>query len=156
MVNNGGKWSQIDKRWNMNGEYHISLDDKGRIRIPKNFISEFGKYCYIGKGIDECLWLFSEEEWDEFEEKVNNGNAVNKNFRRIQRHLIGSSVKQEIDRQSRANIPNSLIDYAKLDKECVVIGIGKKIEIWSKEVYDATQTDLDDISELIQNSGLEI
>lgn len=132
------------------GEYHHSIDNKGRLTIPSKFRDEIGDSIIVTRGIDNCLFIYTEEEWQKiiskYKELPNTKDA--RNFLRV--FLSGASTC-ELDKQSRVNINPSLIEYASLDKECVIIGVVDRLEIWSKnnwiEFLKESEQNLSDLAE---------
>ncbi|WP_243115953.1 division/cell wall cluster transcriptional repressor MraZ [Petrocella atlantisensis] len=140
------------------GEYNHSIDEKGRVRIPKNFRDELGETFYLTKGFDKCLFVFSEDQWHAFQSKLGENQLKSKDFRKIHRFFTGSAMACVLDGQGRAMVSPSLRTFGELDKEVVVIGVGSRIEIWSKEIWDKYKDDeLDDVSDLADSlEGLNL
>lgn len=130
------------------GEYSHSIDDKGRVRIPKNFRDDLGETFYITKGFDKCLFVFSEKEWNNFISKVNANYMKKKDFRKIQRFFTGSAMETGLDSQGRATLSQALRQYSGLDKDVAVIGMSNRVEIWAADVWAAYQEEIGDISDL--------
>ncbi len=130
------------------GEFNHSVDEKGRVRIPKNFRDDLGETFYITKGFDECLFVFPENEWLDFMKKLRNNNFTNLNFRKIQRFFTGSAIEGSLDGQGRVTISSHLREHAGLEKDVAVIGMDNRVEIWSAARWQAYNDDNDDISNL--------
>jgi MraZ protein len=130
------------------GEYNHSIDEKGRVRIPKNFRDDLGEIFYITKGFDKCLFVYSEKDWLLFQEKLNRNQLNKKDHRRIQRFFNGSAMETSLDGQGRATLSQALRTYAMLEKDVVVTGMSSRIEIWSKDAWDDYQAEMEDISDL--------
>ncbi len=154
MAESGAKWSQNVADSQMGGEtmllgeYGHSIDEKGRVRIPKNFREDLGEIFYITKGFDKCLFVYSAKEWQLFQEKLNRNQLNKKDHRRIQRFFNGSAMETSLDGQGRATLSQALRSYAMLEKDVIVTGMSNRIEIWSKALWDAYQEEMDDISDL--------
>ena len=118
------------------GEYHHTIDDKGRLIIPSKFRSELGESFVITRGLDNCLFVFSLIEWNKIVEKLKKLSFTKKDARNFTRFLLSGATICELDKQGRANISTSLIEFASLDKECIVIGVNDRLEIWSKEKWE--------------------
>lgn len=118
------------------GEYRHSIDDKGRIIIPSKLRNDLGNNFIITKGLDGCLFIYSQNEWSNIINKYKNlpDTKDKRSFMRI--FLSGASIC-DYDRQGRINIPQALIKYASIDKECVIVGVFDRLEIWSIESWDA-------------------
>ena len=118
------------------GEFHHNIDDKGRLIIPTKFRSELGERFIITKGLDKCLFVYSMNEWNKIIEKLSNLQFTKKNVRAFERAFIGGASTIEFDRQGRINITSPLVHYANISKECVIIGVNERLEIWSKEEFE--------------------
>ncbi|TFG64491.1 MAG: division/cell wall cluster transcriptional repressor MraZ [Spirochaetales bacterium] len=135
------------------GEYKNSLDEKGRIFIPSKIRSSItGNVLVITKGVDACLWLFPVEEWKKISEKLMDSvNVFHKDARRIQRHFIAPAQEVEIDKSGRIMVSQTLREYANLQKDCYICGMGKRIELWDegeyKSYFDQNGEDLDAVFE---------
>ena len=140
------------------GEFHHNIDEKSRLIIPSKFRSELGERFIITKGLDRCLFVYSEVEWNKIMAKVSNLQFTKKNVRAFERSFIGGASLIEFDKQGRINITSPLVHYADIMKECVIIGVNERLEIWSKEEFDnymkANEESLEEITENIFDSGL--
>lgn len=140
------------------GEYNHTIDPKGRIIIPAKFRDILGEQFVITKGLDGCLFVYDEQEWKAFEEKLKTLPITNKEARAFVRFFLAGAADVESDKQGRILIPGVLRDHAKLIKDVVLVGIGSRVEIWSKECWDNTAQfdDVDEIAEHMQNLGFGI
>jgi MraZ protein len=118
------------------GEFHHNIDDKGRLIIPSKFRSELGESIIITKGLDKCIFVYSLKEWNKIIEKMSALQFTKKNVRAFERAFIGGASTIEFDKQGRINITSPLVHYANIDKECVIIGVNERLEIWSKEEFE--------------------
>ena len=118
------------------GEFHHNIDDKGRLIIPSKFRSELGERFIITKGLDKCLFVYSLNEWNKIIDKLSTLQFTKKNVRAFERAFIGGASTIEFDRQGRINITSPLVHYANISKECVIIGVNERLEIWSKENFE--------------------
>lgn len=118
------------------GEFHHNIDDKGRLIIPSKFRSELGESIIITKGLDKCIFVYSLKEWNKIIEKMSTLQFTKKNVRAFERAFIGGASTIEFDKQGRINITSPLVHYANIDKECVIIGVNERLEIWSKEEFE--------------------
>ncbi len=123
------------------GEYEHSLDSKGRMILPAKIREDLGEKFIITKGLDGCLFGFSESEWNNFEEKLKQLPLTNKNARDFVRFFLSGAVEAETDKQGRFLIPANLREYADLDKEAVVTGVGTRIEIWERDKWKKYNSD---------------
>nr|WP_218925236.1 MULTISPECIES: division/cell wall cluster transcriptional repressor MraZ [unclassified Gemella] len=117
------------------------MDAKGRISMPVKFRDELGNKFIITRGLDSCLFGYSLLEWQKIESKIKSLPLTKKSARAFQRFFFSGASEVEIDKQGRINIPQSLIEHAKLEKECVVNGVSNRIEIWNKETWNSQLLD---------------
>ena len=117
------------------GEYEHSLDAKGRLIMPAKVREDIGEKFIITKGLDGCLFGFSQNEWTNFEEKLKTLPLTNKNARDFVRFFLSGAIECEIDKQGRFLIASNLREYGALEKEAVIIGVGTRIEIWNKDKW---------------------
>ena len=140
------------------GEFEHSLDAKGRLIMPAKLKSAIGDRFIVTKGLDGCLFAFSQEEWKNFEEKLKALPLSNRNSREFTRFFLSGATECEIDKQGRFLIPNNLRESAELKKEAVIIGVGTRIEIWDKEKWqaynDATSADYEVLAEKLVDFDL--
>jgi MraZ protein len=142
------------------GRYEYTIDSKGRISIPSKFREILNRQYddrLIITNYDHCLVAFPYQEWSLIEEKVKNLSMVGKDSRAFLRFFYSSGIDCTIDRQGRLLIPQSLRDYANLQKDVVLVGEGKKIEIWNKERWEEefrkSQESFDRVSDALSNLG---
>ena len=151
MVDSGTMWRKVVIIMLM-GEYHHNIDEKSRLIIPAKFRSELGERFVITKGLDKCLFVYSEVEWNKLMQKVSSLQFTKKNVRAFERTFIGGASLIEFDKQGRINITSPLVHYANIIKECVIIGVSERLEIWSKEEFDRYMTDNEDnLEEITEN-----
>jgi len=117
------------------GEYHHNIDDKGRIIIPSKLREELKDNCIITRGLDGCLFIYPKEEWDNVIHKYKELPDTKEKRQFLRIFLSGASMC-EFDKQGRINVPRPLIDYAKLEGNCVIIGVDDRLELWSKNSWD--------------------
>lgn len=117
------------------GEYEHSLDVKGRLIMPAKLREDVGEKFIITKGLDGCLFGFSQNEWTNFEEKLKTLPLTNKNARDFVRFFLSGAIECEIDKQGRFLIASNLREYANMEKDVVIIGVGTRLEIWNREKW---------------------
>ena len=117
------------------GEYHHSIDTKGRIVIPNKVRDDLGENFIVTRGLDGCLFLYPKTEWDNVIAKYKEIPDT-KNKRQFMRIFLSGATICEYDKQGRINIPKPLVEYAKLVKDCIIIGVDEKLEIWSKDCWE--------------------
>ena len=134
------------------GEYHHSVDDKGRLIIPSKFRDELGTKFIITRGIENCLFVYSLESWEKIVNKLETLPFTKKDARAFIRFFLSGASEAEFDKQGRINITSPLISYANITKECVVIGTGDRLEIWSEESWNDFFTSAkDSMSNIAEN-----
>jgi MraZ protein len=118
------------------GEYHHSIDTKGRLIVPSKYREELGEMFIITRGLDQCLFGYPLSEWELIEDKLKGLPLTKKDARAFTRFFFSGATESELDKQGRINIPAPLLQYAKLEKECVILGVSNRIEIWSKQIWE--------------------
>lgn len=156
MVQSGGKWGILKM---FMGEYHHNIDEKGRLIIPAKFRSELGNNFIVTRGLEKCLYVYSEAEWNTIVAKLKTLPFTKKDVRIFVRSFFSGATECEFDRQGRINITSPLVSYADIDKECVVIGANDRIEIWSLENWNnfflENQDKIEDIAENLFDGEVE-
>ncbi len=117
------------------GEFHHNIDEKGRLIIPSKIRYELGEKFIITRGLDKCLFVYPLNEWENIIKKYRELPNT-KDARNFMRFFLSGASECEFDKQGRINISSPLVNYASLSRECVIIGVNDRIEIWSKEMWD--------------------
>jgi len=140
------------------GEYNHTIDAKGRLIIPAEFRKLLGVEFVLTKGLDGCLYIYPMDEWEAFEEKLRALPLTNKNARTFSRFFVAGAVSCELDKQGRILVPQTLREFAGLDKDVVVMGNLNHIEVWSKEKWseNCSYDDMDSIAESMLDMGIRI
>ncbi|MBB6443736.1 division/cell wall cluster transcriptional repressor MraZ [Bacillus benzoevorans] len=134
------------------GEYHHNVDVKGRLIVPAKFREELGEVFVLTRGLDQCLFGYPMSEWKVIEEKLKGLPLTKKDARAFTRFFFSGATECEIDKQGRINIATPLVNYAKLEKECVVLGVSNRIEIWSMDIWnDYFSESADSFAEIAEN-----
>ena len=138
------------------GEYEHSLDAKGRLIMPAKLRQDIGEKFILTKGLDGCLFAFSQTEWLNFEEKLKSLPLSDKNARNFVRFFLSGATECEIDKQGRFLIPTNLRIAGNLEKEAIIIGVGTRLEIWNKETWEKCDQEIsaDEIAENMANLGI--
>ena len=138
------------------GEYEHSLDAKGRLIMPAKLRQDMGEKFIVTKGLDGCLFAFSQSEWENFETKLKTLPLSDKNARNFVRFFLSGATECEIDKQGRFLIPNNLRTAANLEKESIIIGVGTRLEIWNKTTWEKCDEDIsaDEIAENMSLLGI--
>lgn len=139
-------------------EYNHSIDAKGRVIVPAKFREALGEEFVVTKGLDGCLFVFPNDEWKAFEEKLKSLPMSNKDARQFVRFFLAGAATVEVDKQGRILLPNGLREFAYLEKDVVVVGVGNRVEIWDKNRWNESTTydDMDEIADHMSNLGLII
>lgn len=142
------------------GEHHHSIDDKGRLIIPAKFREELKERFIITRGIENCLFVYPEENWQKIVTKLESLPFTKKDARNFIRFFLSGATVAEFDKQGRINITSPLINYAGIKKDCVVIGTGDRLEIWSQEAwnayFDSAKDNMSDIAENLFNESVSL
>ena len=138
------------------GEYEHSLDSKGRLIMPAKIRQDIGEKFIITKGLDGCLFGFSQNEWLNFEAKLKALPLSDKNARNFVRFFLSGATECEIDKQGRFLIPSNLREAANLTKDTIIIGVGTRLEIWDKETWEKCDENIsaDEIAENMTMLGI--
>jgi len=126
------------------GEYSHALDAKSRLIVPAKFRVELGDKFVMTRGLEGCLFVFPEDKWQIIAEKISSLPLMKKDARKFSRLFLSGASEAEPDKNGRFIIPPTLIEHADLQKECTIIGVQNRIEIWSKERWDAFNDTSDD------------
>ena len=142
------------------GEYHHTIDEKGRIIIPSKFREELGERFIITRGIENCLFVYSLRDWEKICEKLNNLPFTRRDARVFNRFFLSGATDVELDKQGRVNLSSPLITYANIKNKCVIIGTGDRLEVWAQEswdvFFDSTKDSMSDIAENLFNESVSL
>lgn len=151
MVKSGLKWGKEGAKWGMFiGEYQHSLDEKSRVIVPAKYREQLGTCFVLTKGLDGCLFVYPQNEWTSFEQKLKELPLTNMNARKFVRFFLAGAVECTPDKQGRILIPNHLKVYSSIEKDIVFIGMGNRIEVWSSSMWDAYNEDAFDANALAE------
>ncbi len=118
------------------GEYNFNIDGSHRVNIPNSFKKDLEGTFIIAKGFEKCLYIFSDKQWQDLSIKLNELSITKNANRMFQRSFNAGAYETELDAKGRVCINKKLFEYAGLDKECVVLGVGSHIEIWDVKEYE--------------------
>ena len=140
------------------GEYNHTIDAKGRLIVPSKFRELLGNGFVVTKGLDGCLFVYPNEEWATIEEKFRSIPLTTKDARKFSRFFFAGAASCELDRQGRVLLPQTLRDYAGLQKDVVLAGVLGRIEIWDQGRWQDANTydDMDEVAEHMAELGLSI
>lgn len=126
------------------GEYEHNIDEKGRMIIPAKFRDELGSTFVLTRGLDQCIFGYPLEEWKVLENKLKSLPFTKKDARAFTRFFFSGATECQLDKQGRVNIAPTLRKYAQLEKECTIIGVSNRIEIWSTALWEKYYSDSED------------
>lgn len=124
----------------------VNLDAKGRLAVPMKYRQLLVELC-AGRLVatidteERCLLIYPVDEWEKIQAKIEALPSFNPSARRIQRLLIGHATDIELDANGRILLSQPLRDYAQLEKETILLGQGKKLELWSKDLWNSRRDD---------------
>ncbi len=124
------------------GEYTCKVDNKGRVRLPSGLLDSLSPedrdYFIVIRGFEQCLYLFPMKAWDSFMEQFDNLNVLDQQSRMLQRILYRGATQLKRDNVDRLNIPNKLLEWARVEpgSEVVLAGVRDRIEIWSAQEWE--------------------
>ena len=160
VVNCGGKWREVVVGGVpvFLGQYRHSVDNKGRLIIPNEFRKDLSNTLYITKGIESCVFVFSETAWQVLAGKIASPPMAKKVWREFARIFLANASEEIIDTHGRITIPHHLREYAKIDKKVVTVGVGDRMEIWSESIWDQYSPEVEEkyeeITENIMDMGI--
>ena len=136
-------------------EYEGKLDAKGRIVLPARIKAQLpdsgGQELVIRKGFEPCLIIYPMVEFKKVFSKISGLSEFNEEYRKLQRNFFSGTFTVELDNNGRFLIPKNMLSYAQLEKDCVLVGMGNKVEIWNPSVYEKHMiSDPGELSKLAQ------
>lgn len=156
MVIDGEKWGITM----FMGEFHHSIDEKGRLIIPAKFREDLGEEFIITRGIEHCLYVYSKENWLAITQKLETLPFTKKDAREFSRFFLSGATAAEFDKQGRVNIASPQLSYANITKECIIVGVGSRLEIWSSDNWnnfmDSAFDSMSDIAENLFNESVSL
>lgn len=140
------------------GEYAHTIDEKGRMAIPAKMRGKLLDGAVVTRGLDNCLFVYTKEEWQKLAEKLATLPLTNANSRAFSRLMLAGAMDVEFDKQGRILLPAYLRDFANLKNKAVVAGLYSRIEIWNesawKEYKSKTEENTDEITEQLSELGI--
>ena len=133
------------------GEYNHSVDAKGRLIVPSKFREQLGNEFVVTKGLDGCLFVYSQEEWKRIEESLREKPLTSKDARKFMRFFFAGAANCEVDKQGRILLPPVLREYANLTKDVVLVGVLSRVEIWDKDRWQENTYDEDEMDEIAEH-----
>ena len=140
------------------GEYQHNLDVKGRVAIPAKFRAKLTENAIITRGLDRCLFVFTQKEWEVLAQKLISLPLAQANSRAFVRLMLAGATDVEFDSQGRILIPDYLRKYADFKKQIVIAGLYNRVEIWDAEIWQQykqkTESASDEIAEKLGELGI--
>ena len=128
------------------GEYKHNLDDKGRLAVPQKFRAKLSEGAVITRGLDNCLFLYTKEEWEKLASQLAALPISQANTRAFARLMLAGAMDVSLDKQGRVILPDYLRKYAGVSKKVVVAGLYNRLELWDEEQWEAYKTKTEDNS----------
>ena len=140
------------------GEYQHTIDEKGRLAIPIKFRTELAKGAVVTRGLDNCLFLYPQKDWEALANKLSQLPISKANTRAFARLMLAGAMDCEIDKQGRIVLPDYLRKYATMSKKVVIAGLYNRLEIWDEEAWNkykaGTEKRGGDIAEALGELGV--
>jgi MraZ protein len=120
------------------GQYNVTIDDKGRMSLPAKLRGKIpGDTLILTKGTEKCLWLYLPEEWDRVSAQLVGGSSVfSLSTQDVLRRFIAPAEEVSVDNAGRVKLSPSLMKSMGLARDCYLLGMGERLEIWDEAVYD--------------------
>ncbi|OIP80035.1 MAG: cell division/cell wall cluster transcriptional repressor MraZ [Parcubacteria group bacterium CG08_land_8_20_14_0_20_48_21] len=140
------------------GEYSHAIDEKGRLAIPTKFRVALKKGAVVTRGLDNCLFLYTKNEWDKLAKKLAELPIGKANTRAFARLMLAGAMDVVLDKQGRISVPEYLRSYAQIGKKVVVTGLLSRLEIWDDAIWQTykqgTEKSSSDIAEALGELGV--
>lgn len=140
------------------GEYHYTIDDKGRLSIPVGYRTDLSKGAVVTRGLDHTLFLYPKKQWESLAAKISALPLSQADTRAFARLMLAGAMEVSIDKSGRIMIPEYLRLYAKLNKKAVISGLYDRLEIWDEDAWNTyaakTEATGDEIAERLGPLGL--
>ncbi len=140
------------------GEYRHNFDAKGRVAVPAKFREQLTSGAIITRGLDNCLFIFPQKEWEALAGKLMALPLAQANSRAFVRLMMAGAANVEIDSQGRILVPDYLRTYANLKKEATIAGLYNRIEIWDSDAWvrykQRTESASQEIAEKLGELGI--
>jgi MraZ protein len=140
------------------GEYKHTLDEKRRIALPAKFRRALGKKVIITRGLDSCLFVFSQTEWRSKVEKLNQLSMGQADSRAFARYFFAGATETDVDQLGRVLVPSELASHASLGSKAVLIGVNDRCEIWNEDAWNtyraSVEKEADRVAETLGEIGV--
>jgi MraZ protein len=138
------------------GQYTHSLDNKGRVAVPAKFRSELKK-AVVTKGLDNCLFLYPQKEWDKMATKIASLSIDKSDNRAFSRAILAGAMEVEFDKQGRIILPEYLRKFASISKNVIIAGLYNRLEIWDEDRWNSykeeSEKNYNNIAEALSSLG---
>ena len=140
------------------GEYIHTLDEKKRLSLPVKFRKEMGKKIVLTSGLDNCIWIFTMNQWKSISVKLSQANLLRADNRSFNRYMFGSATEVEVDALGRMLVPEFLVERANLKGKVALVGVQDRVEIWNEEAWKTyrkvVEKEADQLAEKLGNAGM--
>lgn len=134
------------------GEYRHNIDEKNRLVIPSKFREALGNNFVVTRGIEKCLFVYPMNEWDKITNKLASLPFTKSDARKFTRFFLSAAEEKELDKSGRVGLSNAHLEYANINRECVIIGTNDRVEIWSLESWTNFLSENEDsLSDIAEN-----
>jgi len=133
------------------GRFEHSLDTKGRVAVPARFRDKLSGELIVTRGNDRCLYLFTADSWEPLAEKLNALPTGDADARNLRRAVFSAAEPVELDKQGRMMLPDHLRQYAGLQSNVAIIGVGNYIEIWDVQAWNAIDSNIEENVDVISS-----
>ena len=136
------------------GQYKHTIDSKKRLALPAKFRGELGSKVIVTKGVENCLVVYTEKEWETMSQKLGNLPISQGEARSFTRHLLASATEVTLDKLGRILIPDYLKEYANLKKNLVICGLSNRLEIWDEVKWESNRKEAEKgVEEIVSKLG---
>jgi len=140
------------------GEYKHTIDSKKRLAIPSKLRRDLGPRAVITRGLDNCLFVFPNNQWNKLVEKLSELPFGQKNARSFIRLMLSGASEAKLDKLGRILVPDYLKKYAELKKSVIIVGVHNRLEVWDKNKWDlfkkGTEKEIDNMAERLGELGI--
>ncbi len=117
------------------GQHTHKLDDKGRLSVPIKFRKQLGATVVVTHGLDQCLFVYTQKEWEQFSQKMSELSMGQADTRAFARFMLSSAVEVDIDKSGRVLLPEFLRQHADLEENVIVAGVHNRVELWNEKAW---------------------
>ncbi len=140
------------------GEYHHSIDEKGRVAVPVKFRADLKTGGVVTRGLDNCLFMYPKKDWQQLAERLSKLPIAKANSRAFARLMLAGAMEVSLDSQGRVILPEYLREFAQVKKNVVLAGLYNRIELWDKAAWEkyrkGTEQKSGDIAEALGELGV--